>query len=86
MPRERQYLAIGSTQAREMAMARSEGITFRSTHRFLNELFADDVHAKRLYSLANATLGVIGSASLAVNTIGQGLALARGRLTKHAVK
>ena len=37
-------------------------------------------------SLANATLGVIGSASLAVNTIGQGLALARGRLTKHAVK
>jgi hypothetical protein len=56
MPRERQYLAIGSTQAREMAMARSEGITFRSTHRFLNELFADDVHAKRLYSLANATL------------------------------
>jgi hypothetical protein len=86
MPRERQYLAIGSTQAREMAMARSEGITFESTHRFLNELFADDVHAKRLYSLANATLGVIGSASLAVNTIGQGLALARGRLTKHAVK
>lgn len=67
-------------------MARSKGITFESTHRFLNELFGDDVHAKRVYSLANATLGVIGSASLAVNTIGHGLALARGRLTKHAVK
>ncbi len=67
-------------------MARSKGITFESTHQFLNELFAEDVHAKRVYSLANATLGVIGSASLAVNTIGQGLALARGRLTKHAVK
>jgi hypothetical protein len=69
-----------------MAMARSKGISFESTHRFLNELFAEDVHAKRVFSLANATLGVIGSASLAVNTIGQGLALARGRLTKHAVK
>ena len=60
--------------------------TFRRGARFLNELFGDDVHAKRVYSLANATLGVIGSASLAVNTIGHGLALARGRLTKHAVK
>lgn len=67
-------------------MARSKGITFENTHQFLIELFAEDVHAKRVYSLANATLGVIGSASLAVNTIGQGLALARGRLTKHAVK
>jgi hypothetical protein len=35
--------------------------------------------------LANATLGVV-SASLAVNTIGQGLALARGRQAKHAIK
>ena len=33
-----------------------------------------------------ATLGAIQSASLAVSLIGQGLALARGRLTKHAVK
>jgi hypothetical protein len=44
------------------------------------------VHAKRVLSLANATLGVMSSASLAVNTIGQGLALARGKRTKHAVK
>jgi hypothetical protein len=36
--------------------------------------------------LAGATLGTIQSASLAVSLIGQGLALARGRLTKHAVK
>src|SRR5450759_3039916 len=69
-----------------MAMAQSKGITFISTHKFLNTLFSEDVHAKRIYSLANATLGVISSASLAVNTIGQGLALARGRLTKHAIK
>jgi hypothetical protein len=35
--------------------------------------------------LANATLGVTSTASLAVNTIGQGLALARGRLPKHPI-
>jgi len=31
-------------------------------------------------------LGVLKTASLAVHTIGQGLALARGRMTKHAIK
>src|ERR1700746_467769 len=63
-----------------------KGITFKVTHRFLSDLFGEDVHAKRVSSLANATLGVVSSASLAVNTIGQGLALARGRLPKHAIK
>src|SRR5438132_14293048 len=69
-----------------MAGAGRKGITFKTTHLFLNLLSSEDVHAKRIYSLANATLGVISSASLAVNTIGQGLALARGRLPKHAIK
>src|SRR6202047_3204909 len=69
-----------------MTVAPCKGITLKTTHQFLNELFSEDVHAKRIYSLANATLGVISSASLAVNTIGQGLALARGRLPKHAIK
>jgi hypothetical protein len=64
----------------------NKGITLKTTHQFLNVLFSGDVHAKRIYSLANATLGVISTASLAVNTIGQGLALARGRLPKHTIK
>src|SRR5271169_3187378 len=67
-------------------MARCKGITFNTTHNFLSRLIGDDVHAKRVYSLANAALGVISSASLAVNTIGQGLALARGKHPKHAIK
>ena len=67
-------------------MTHNKGITLQTSHQFLSALFGEDVHAKRVYSLANATLGVISSASLAVNTIGQGLALARGRLTKHAIK
>jgi len=52
----------------------------------MDTLFGADLHAKRVLSLAGAALGVIESASLAVGLIGQGLALARGRLTKHAVK
>ena len=67
-------------------MTQNKGITFKTTHQFLKVLFSRDVHAKRIYSLANATLGVISTASLAVNTIGQGLALARGRLPKHTIK
>jgi hypothetical protein len=59
---------------------------FDGVHRFLDGMLGDDMHAKRVQSLANATLGVIRTASLAVHTIGQGLALARGLVTKHAVK
>lgn len=62
------------------------GLTFENVHSFLSGFLANDVHAKRVYSLANATLGVMSATSLAVNTIGHGLALARGRRTKHAIK
>ena len=68
------------------AMAMREPLSFDGVHNFLDTLFGDDLHAKRVKSLAGATLGAIQSASLAVGLIGQGLALARGRLTKHAVK
>jgi hypothetical protein len=61
-------------------------LSFDKVHEFLDAMFDGDIHAKRVQSLAGATLGVLRTASLAVNTIGQGLALARGRMTKHAVK
>jgi hypothetical protein len=61
-------------------------VGFDCIHRLLDGMLGDDMHAKRVQSLANATLGVIRTASLAVHTIGQGLALARGLVTKHAVK
>lgn len=67
-------------------MPTPQPLAFEGVHRFLKTLFAQDLHAKRVLSLAGATLGVITSASLAVGLIGQGLALARGRLTKHAIK
>jgi len=36
--------------------------------------------------VANATLGVLQAASLAVSTIGEGLAIAKGLYSKHAIK
>ena len=62
------------------------GSKLQDIQRFTEDLFDGDLHAKRVYSLANATLGVMTSASLAVSVIGQALAQARGLLTKHAVK
>ncbi len=59
---------------------------FDDVHLFLDSLFCGDMHAKRVYSLADATLGAMTSASLAVHTIGLGLSQAKGLLTKHSVK
>ena len=56
---------------------------------FIDDLYDGDLHAKRVLSLVNATLGVLVSASLAVHAIGQGLAQALGKLSKlskHGVK
>jgi hypothetical protein len=61
-------------------------IGFEGIRSFLESLFEGDVHAMRVDSMANATLGVLSSASLAVHVIGQGLAHSRGLITKHAVK
>jgi hypothetical protein len=58
----------------------------RDVKKFLDSVLAEDIHTKRIESLANATLGVMTGASLAVAVIGRSLAQARGLLTKHAVK
>ena len=52
----------------------------------LDQVLGDDLHAKRVASLSDATLGVLRSTSLAVCAIGQGLAAARGLNPKHATK
>lgn len=69
-----------------MNQAKALGLKITNIHEFLTELFHDDVHAKRVYALANGALGVIASGSLAIHTIGHGLAQARGLVRKHAIK
>ena len=59
---------------------------FDFVHQFLNRVLIDDLHAKRILSLANGTLGVMSGAALAVSLIGQALAKARGLLAKSAIK
>jgi len=62
-------------------VVRKRAAEFKYAHTFIEMLFADDMHANRVYSLANATLGVMTSAPLAVCSIGRGLALAQGGLS-----
>jgi hypothetical protein len=59
---------------------------YQDVRAFLDSVLDSDIHAKRVDSLANATLGVMTGASLGVAIIGKSLAQARGLLTKHAVK
>jgi hypothetical protein len=58
----------------------------QQVHSFLESLFEEDLHAKRILSLSHAVLGVIHAASLGVHTIGKALAWARGTRGKHGVK
>jgi hypothetical protein len=60
-------------------MTCNQTLCFAEVHRFLAGLFDGDLHAKRVLSLANATLGVIKTASLAVN-------MYRPRLLRHQVE
>jgi hypothetical protein len=48
---------------------------------FIGEAYGHDLHAKRIESLAGATLRVMTAASLAVALIGHALAQARGLVT-----
>ena len=63
-----------------------ERFSFNQVRQVLGGVLDQDLHAKRIDSLCDATLGVLHGASLAVCTIGQGLAAARGLNLKHATK
>src|SRR3954463_13095750 len=61
-------------------------LKFQDVRAFLDSVLDEDIHTKRVDSLANATLGVMTGASLGVALIGKSLAQARGLLPKHAIK
>lgn len=58
----------------------------KSVRRFVDELFGDTIHARRVDSLGDAVSGVLHAASLAIHAIGRGLAAAKGIHPKHATK
>jgi hypothetical protein len=53
---------------------------------FTAGLFEEELHAKRVESLANAVIGVTQATSVSVQAIGHGLATALGKKSKHAIK
>lgn len=61
-------------------------IKTKTAEQFVDGLFREDLHVKRIESLANATAGVVRSGTLGISAIGAGLALARSSEKKHAVK
>ena len=67
-------------------MAVRERFSYQAIRDVLSGLLEQDLHAKRVNSLCDATLGVLHSGSLAICTIGQGLAAARSLKPKHAIK
>ena len=63
-----------------------ERFSYQGIRDVLGGLLEHDLHAKRVNSLCDATLGVLHSGSLAICAIGQGLAAARSLKPKHAIK
>ena len=61
------------------------GLDPASVHPFVEDVLGDDLHARRVFSLAHGVLGVLNAASLAILAIGQGLSVAMGLAPKHAV-
>ena len=52
---------------------------------FMEEIFGEEIHAKRVASLSDGVDGVLHAASLGIRAIGQGLAVAQGLGPKHAI-
>jgi hypothetical protein len=52
----------------------------------IKKIFEDDLHARRVLSLANSVVGVLDAAVLSVHAIGRGYAHATGGNEKHGVK
>jgi hypothetical protein len=53
---------------------------------FVEGIFGEELHAKRVASLIDGIDGVLHAATLGIRAIGQGLAAAQGLVPKHAIK
>lgn len=74
------------SKAASTRLTPSPALLPHDVHAFVDNLLGDDLHAKRVLSLASGVVGVLHSASLAISSIGQGLAQAQGLAPKHATK
>ena len=65
---------------------RTQAIRPRRVHDFVSSIFDHDLHEKRVASLADATVGALQGAQLAVGALGRALAIAKELDAKHAIK
>src|SRR5512146_2627797 len=74
-----------SADAIDAVYARGEraGIPPDLVRAFVNDLLADEIHAKRVESIANAVTGVTWASTLSIQTIGHGLSVALDKNSKH---
>jgi hypothetical protein len=63
-----------------------QGLDPASVHQFVEDLIGEDLHAKRVLSLANGVVGVLHGATLAIHAIGEGIAAATGVHARRAIK
>jgi hypothetical protein len=59
---------------------------YGKVHDFMDELFGESMHAKRVISLANAAMGLLQAEELLLHKLGEGLAQAKQLTKKHATK
>jgi hypothetical protein len=69
-----------------MASMRKNPVNYQAVEKFVRNAVGEDMHAKRVLSLSNATLGVMHAAALGVTVIGNALAQVRSLDPKAAVK
>jgi hypothetical protein len=61
-------------------------ITADRVGRLVEQMSGESMHAKRVFSVTNAVVGVVNAVSLSIHAIGAGLAQASGLNAKHAIK
>lgn len=69
-----------------MAASRTSKLDRISTQQLVETLFAEDLHARRVLSIANGVTGVLRAATLSVHAIGEGYAEVARTKPRHGVK
>lgn len=68
------------------ARKNDRSVTTTQVHQFVQGILEEDLHARRVLSLANAVTGAVHAAALSIHAIGAALAAASDLNKKHAVK
>lgn len=81
-------LALDVHDSTDAAFDRADkaGIPGHLAKTFVFNLLADEMHVKRVESVANAVTGITVASTLTIQTIGRGLAQAFGKDSRHAIK